>query len=225
MFCQQCGADAPNESKFCNHCGHKFGESRISNKALIAIGITALVSVGSATLSYWPGSSPTGPAATSTPTPVISASPSPTPTPQIVVVRVTPKPRPTEEPELEEELEPTPTPRPYRPRPESTPDYPYRHTPTLVAPANGAMFAYYPRRLELRWTRNAASEAVGYRVRLEYRLPFGIGWKYWERDVFNTWYVEEMFPSTSTGRWTVTPILPNGQLGIPTESRTFKFTR
>jgi len=116
MFCQKCGVELLDTTKFCVKCGHKLkSEPHISNKALVAVGIAALVSVGSATLSYWPGSSPTWTASTDSPSPGASVSPSPTPMPQITVVRATPKLRPTEAPDLEETTEtaPTPTPQAY----------------------------------------------------------------------------------------------------------------
>lgn len=222
MFCQKCGAEAPNESRFCNHCGQKFGASRISNKALLLAGIAALIAIGSATLSYRSGSASTGTSTAPTATPL----PSPTPTPQITIARATPKPRPTEEPE--EELEPTPTPRPYRLRPEPTPDYPYRHLPTPEFPTGGSIFSlsYSSYQMVFRWHTNTASEAVKYRVRIERKLPLGLGWKYWivDIDASQYWYAMQ-FRDTGTYRWCMTPIFSNGSLGLTTGWQAFQFVQ
>lgn len=224
MFCPKCGKYLPEKSQACEYCGHNQERPRISNKAMLLAAIAALVSAISLLLSFLPGSGSTqAQDTTPTPTPVVAvASPTATPKPQIVIA--TPKPKPTQE--TESEPEPDPTPRPQRPRPEPTPDYSYKPAPSFLEyPPDGAQFAQYPRRLTLRWKPMAMS-AVKYRVRIEHMLPLHLGWEYWDVDVdaAQHWYVME-FPGTRTGRWKVTPIFADGQLGIPTEYRTFRFTR
>lgn len=224
MFCPRCGKYLPEKLQACEYCGHNQERSRISNKAMLLAAIAALVSAISLLLSFLPGSgSMQAQDTTPTPTPVVAVtSPTATPKPQIVIA--TPKPKPTQE--TESEPEPEPTPKPIRPRPEPTPDYPYRHMARLEYPPDGAVFAQYPRWLTLRWRTTTASEAVKYRVRVEHMLPLHLGWKYWEVDVdpSQNWYAME-FPGTRTGRWRVTPIFTDGQLGLPTPYRTFRFTR
>jgi hypothetical protein len=227
MFCQQCGSELLNATKFCVKCGRKLKtEGRISNKAMLLAGIAAIVSIGSAMLSYWPGSSPTGTAATTSPSPTATVSPSSTPTPQIIVVKATP--RPTKEPEPEEESEQEPTPKPYRQRPEPTPDYPYRHLPTPEFPVSGSVFSlsYSSYQMTFRWHTNTASEAVKYRVRIERKLPLGLGWKYWLVDVdANQYWYAMQFRDTGSYRWCMTPMFSNGSLGLSTGWQTFQFVQ
>ena len=224
MFCKQCGASALDRSKFCKQCGHRFKESRISNNAMLLAGIAALVSVGSAALSYWPRSSPTETATTAAIS-AVAASPNPTPLPPIAIVKATPRFRPAKESEPEKESGPRPTPKPYRPRPEPTPDYPYRHTPSLVWPTDGIIFNHYPRKLVLRWKATPESEADGYKVTIECGDPFRPVW--WKcHDIETPWTRCTIdFDGAQPGRWRVTPILANGRSGIPTEWRTFRFTQ
>lgn len=225
MFCQRCGAEASEQSKFCNQCGRTLQESRISNKALLIAGIAALLSVGAAIFSYWPGSSSTG-MATAIATPIITTSPFPTSTPQIIVVRATPKPRQTPEPE--EESKPEPTPKSYRPGPGPTPDYPYRHLPTPEFPTNGSAFSLSSSSYQMvfRWHTNTASEAVKYRVRIERKLPLGLGWKYWIVDInANQYWYAMQFKDTGSYRWCMTPMFSNGSLGVSTEWQTFQFVQ
>lgn len=132
MFCQKCGALAPEESNFCLKCGCTFQEKPkwfFSNRALLLAGIAALISAGSFLFAFLPRGEPIKAQAEP---PIIEASPSPSPsaTPKPIVTIETPKSRQTPEPEIEkkttqlekelarlkENLKPEPTPRPQRPR-------------------------------------------------------------------------------------------------------------
>src|SRR5262249_11331521 len=53
MFCQQCGAEASEESKYCQQCGHNFKTGfQISNKAMALAALAAIVSVGTTFLPF-----------------------------------------------------------------------------------------------------------------------------------------------------------------------------
>jgi eukaryotic-like serine/threonine-protein kinase len=210
VFCQQCGAQAPDQSKFCKQCGHRL-RFHISNKALLLAGVAAIVSVGTSLPLFFSGNEPIR--AQETPTPLVAiASPSPSP-------RVSPSPKMTPKPTAEPTLKPEPQ------RPEPTPDYPYRHTPRLESPADGAVFTHFPRNFALHWIRNAASEAVRYRVTIQYSDPARSFWSTWrEIETSGEWHADN-FVGAQPGRWRVTPILRNGSLGIPTAWREFRFTQ
>lgn len=211
MFCQKCGAELSNTQKFCVRCGHKLKtEGRISNGALLIAGIAALISAGSVILSYWPGSSSAGTAATASPSPVASLSPSPTP--RIIVVRTTPKSRQTQESK-------------------PTIDYLYKHTPTLIYPDDNTLFSYVysSGKIVFRWKPVAESKADRYKVETEYgNASHSPPWPL--REYETPWnYCTVGFADARTmefkGRWRVTPIFADGRSGVPTEWRTFQFTR
>ncbi|MBO0859575.1 MAG: hypothetical protein J2P21_14035 [Chloracidobacterium sp.] len=53
MFCQQCGAKVPEESKFCWQCGNQFRTGfQISNKAMALAALAAVISVVTAFLPF-----------------------------------------------------------------------------------------------------------------------------------------------------------------------------
>jgi hypothetical protein len=224
MFCQQCGASAPDQSKFCKQCGHRFKpEPRISNKALLIAAIAAIVSIGTALLGFFPKSEPTtaqGPIAIASQSPSVSVTP-----------KISPSPKPTRKPRQTPEPTPDTTPRPQRQRPEPTPDYPFRHTPILLSPNDGVLFSYRYAlgRLLLRWRRTPTSEADRYKVEIEHgNLSHQPPWLL--REFETPWdYCTVEFTDMRTvdfaGRWRVIPILTGGRSGIPTEWRTFRFTQ
>lgn len=230
MFCQKCGAELSEEAAFCLKCGHKLhtdSTPRISNKAMLLAAIAAVASGISVLLSFLPGSEPTK-ARDTAPTPEMAvASPSPSATPKVWAsppLRSLPTPKPTLEP----------TPRPQRARPEPTPDYPYRHTPSLADPPDGAVFSHWPRKLVLQWRSISGSEADRYKVTVEYwssdlsSLPGDQpGWgRRPLREIETPWnYCTIYFIGAQPGRWRVTPIFADGREGVPSEWRTFRFTR
>lgn len=207
MFCQQCGAELLSETKFCVKCGHKLRtEPRISNKILLIMGIAALISVGSALLSFFPRDRPIQAQAEPSPT-IITPSP-----------RASPTPKPTQKPQQTPKFKPTP-------------DYPYRHTPTLIYPDDGALFSYVysSGKIVFRWESNAASEADRYKIELEYGNPSHLPpWLFREFETPWNYYTVQFTGMKTTevkGRWRVKPIFADGREGMPTNWRTFHFTR
>jgi hypothetical protein len=207
----------------------------ISNKAMALAAIAALISLGSLILSFLPREDPPhAEIASASPSPSLTTSPTPKPTRESKP-EPTQKSRPSPTPNLEQEvrrleeqlgqIKQELEPKSQRPRPAPTPDYPYRHTPSLVSPSDGAVFAHYPRKLTLRWRPTAASEADGYKVTVECGDPFRPVW--WKcHDIETPWnYCTIDFDGAQPGRWRVTPTFADGRSGIPTEWRTFRFTQ
>lgn len=237
MFCQRCGIELSEEAAFCLKCGHKLqtdAKSQIPNWALWVMAIAAAISLGTVAISFLPRNDSTGAQGAPT-TDVASASPSVTP-------RITPTPWSSPSPKPTQLSRPTPelTPRPQRPRPEpasdyahqttykSPDDYPYRHRPTPEFPNEGATFSLYhsSNQMLFRWSLAPSSEVARYRVRIERKLALGLAWKYWivDVDANQNWYARR-FADTGTYRWNITPMFPDGSLGMPTEWRTFRFTQ
>src|SRR5215471_18249888 len=51
MFCSKCGAEVPEESKFCNKCGGNFKTGfQISNGAMLVAAVAAVIALGAAFL-------------------------------------------------------------------------------------------------------------------------------------------------------------------------------
>jgi zinc-ribbon domain len=214
MFCQKCGAELLNATKFCVKCGYRLREARISNKAILLAGIAAVVSVGSALLSFLPRS---GPATIQEPIVMAGPSPGESPTP-----RSSPMPKTRQTPE--------PTLKP-KPRQEPTPDYPYRHAPTLIYPDDGAFFSYIysSGKIKFQWKEIAGSKADQYKLEVECGNP--AHYPPWLLREYETpWNYRTVnfagAPSMEiAGRWRVTPVLADGHSGVSTEWRTFRFTK
>jgi hypothetical protein len=218
MFCQNCGSELLNATKFCVKCGCRLRGARISNKAILLAGIAAVISVGSALLSFLPRSDPA-----TIQEPIVMADPSPSESP---TPRSSPTPKPAQKPR--QTVEPTLKPKT---RPEPTPDYPYRHTPTLTYPDDGGLFSYVysSGRIVFRWRETAESKADKYKVEVEYGNPsHQPPWPLREYETPWNYCTIGFFDARTTefnGRWRVTPILSDGRSGVPTEWRTFRFTR
>lgn len=182
---------------------------RVSNRAMILAVIAFLISGVGVVFSFLPKNNPAT-AHGAMPTPDIAVM-SLSPTVKPIIAITTPKPKTRQTPE-----------------PEPTPDYPYRHQPTPEFPNDGALFSLYYSAYQMvfRWHSNTASEAVKYRVRIERRLPLGLGWKYWDVDVdSNQDWCAMQFANTGMYRWRMTPVFADGSMGLSTQWRTFQFTQ
>jgi zinc-ribbon domain len=209
MFCQKCGASAPDQTKFCKQCGHSLKpEPRISNKAMLVAAIAAIASIGTSLLAFLPRDNSIKARDAPTPTVTITSS-SGAPSP-----RTSPTPKPTQKP---------------RQTPEPISDYSYKHTPMLEYPPDGVLFSYIysSGKIIFRWRPSEATEADRYKVIFEYGNP-----DQWHRrrEIETPWnYCTGEFVGAQTeefvGRWRVTPIFADGRSGMPTEWRTFRFTR
>jgi hypothetical protein len=204
MFCQQCGAQAPEQSKFCKQCGRRL-KTGISNKALLIAAIAAIVSVGTSLPLLFSSAQPMK--AESSPTPLVAiASPSPS-VKLIQAIKQTPEPtveRKTERPVVTWEPRPMPLPQ-----------------VTLLAPRDGSAFFHVPRRVTLVWS--PAQGATLYGIVIEYND--GEGWKPLHGTYTYMLNLSFTFPSPLLARWRVTPIFNQGRTGDPSEWQTFRFTR
>src|SRR5262245_7770953 len=117
MYCQQCGASVPDQSKFCKQCGRRL-KSYISNKALLLAMIAAVVSVGTSLPLLFSSDKPMK--AEGSPTPLVVAT-SPSLLPKASPFP-SPSPRPTRTPKQEVAIKPISelSPKPIRPRPDPT---------------------------------------------------------------------------------------------------------
>jgi hypothetical protein len=214
MFCQKCGAEALDRTKFCKQCGHRL-KTGISNKALLIAAIAAIVSIVTSLPLLFSSAEPIK--VESSPTPlVVSASPSPTSKPSpppsvklIQVVKRTQTPEPTSERKPERPVvtwEPRPTPLPQV---------------TLLAPRDGSVFFHVPRRLTLAWS--PVQGATLYGIVIEYRDSEG--WKPIHGTYTYMLNLSFTFSSPVLARWRVTPIFNQGHTGNPSEWQTFRFTQ
>lgn len=215
MFCQKCGAELTNTTKFCVRCGHKLkAEPQISNKVMLVAAIAAVISIGSALLSLLPGDAPIE--AQGEPSPTIIATVSPTP-------RSSPTARPAQKPKPTPEPRPQTMERPQRPRPTLT--WEPKPTPLpvvrLMAPNDGSVFVHIPRRLTLVWSQ--AQDATLYGIAIEYND--GHDWKLLHGTYTYMLNLTMTFSTPLSARWRVTPIFGSGRTGEPSEWRTFQFTR
>lgn len=229
MFCQRCGAEAPEQSKFCKQCGSSFKSAgfHISNTALVIAAIAAVVALGAAFLPIG-GSDDTRQIveAESTPIPRVTATP-PYEEPkltetqvkqmiaeQVAAQRPQPAPRererPTPTPEIRTVYVQPPPPQP-TPLPPMQPTQPCR---TPLAPFNGST---YPRNFPFiifQWVCARRPDAREYKLEIQYQEPTGEWLSLWDLTlpsdsppIFRC----QNFNDPKPGRWKITVYLQDGR--------------
>ncbi len=98
--------------------------------------------------------------------------------------------------------------------------------PVLISPEEATVFNHYPRKTKLVW--NPVPEAVRYLVEVDYYYRNG-----WHLDYTGQKLRSLMVPTTEfefnfvgaqPGRWRVAAVLANGEVGVKSEWRTFRYT-